>query len=46
VLDSQNSTVDEMLENLSDEQEEMVLAGLKEVVKHTLQQEDGDQAYR
>lgn len=43
VLDSQNSTVDEMLENLSDEQEEMMLAAMKEVINYTRMQKDGDQ---
>ena len=34
VLDSQNSTVDEMLDNLSEEQEELMLAGIQATYAH------------
>lgn len=43
ILDSQNSTVDEMLDNLSEEQEEMLLSCLKEVYKHIAEKEGGEQ---
>lgn len=44
MLDSQNSTVDEMLDNLSDEQEELLLASLKASYTHVCSQEGGDRA--
>ena len=45
ILDSQNSTVDEMLDNLSDEQEELMLACLKETYKNVTEKE-GSEAQR
>lgn len=45
VLDSQNATVDEMLDNMSNEQEELLLGCLKEVSKYVAEKE-GEQAHR
>ena len=39
VLDSQNSTVDEILDNLSEDQEELMLACVKEVYSHICKDE-------